>query len=213
MLKRDVKEMVNYLIGERKSFKVTFANGKVEVVEYRGYCWVLGNKGYTDEELVKKMVRFQDNVSKFIIRLEVIEEEVEEVVVDEESSVEESLVEEVENLTDDLFQDEDLAYCEECIERESNVSRETNNIKGEVEMKEMEEIIKNKIISLKNEIDTNNIIIENKKKKLNIIKSEEEKILAEISNLEFEQLVLNKIIKKEKEKLSDLNVRLQNEGD
>ena len=131
MLKRDVREMVSYLVGERKSFKVTFANGKVEVVEYRGYCWVLGNKGYTDEELVKKMVRFQDNVSKFIIRLEVIEEEVEEVVVDEESSVEESLVEEVENLTDDLFQDEDLAYCEECIERESNISCETNNIKEE----------------------------------------------------------------------------------
>lgn len=131
MLKRDVKEMVNYLIGERKSFKVTFANGKVEVVEYRGYCWVLGNKGYTDEELVKKMVRFQNNVSKFIIRLEVIEEEVEEVVVDEETSVEESLVEEVENLTDDLFQDEDLAYCEECIERESNISCETNIIKEE----------------------------------------------------------------------------------
>lgn len=136
MLKRDVREMVSYLVGERKSFKVTFANGKVEVVEYRGYCWVLGNKGYTDEELVKKMVRFQDNVSKFIIRLEVIEEEVEEVVVDEESSVEE-----VENLTDDLFQDEDLAYCEEAIERESNVSRETNNIKEESIMtnKEMEE--------------------------------------------------------------------------
>ena len=131
MLKRDVKEMVNYLIGERKSFKVTFANGKVEVVEYRGYCWVLGNKGYTDEELVKKMIRFQDNVSKFIIRLEVIEEEVEEVVVEEENSVEESLVEEVENLTDDLFQDEDLAYCEEGIERELNISCETNNIKGE----------------------------------------------------------------------------------
>ena len=77
MLKRDVKEMVEYLISERKSFKVTFANGKVEVIEYRGYCWVLGNKGYSDKELVKKMVRFQDNVSKFIIRLEVIEETIE----------------------------------------------------------------------------------------------------------------------------------------
>lgn len=76
MLKRDVKEMVEYLISERKSFKVTFANGKVEVVEYRGYCWVLGNKGYSDKDLVKKMVRFQDNVSKFIIRLEVIEESI-----------------------------------------------------------------------------------------------------------------------------------------
>ena len=131
MLKRDVKEMVNYLVGERKSFKVTFANGKEEVVEYRGYCWVLGNKGYTDKELVEKMVRFQNNVSKFIIRLEVIEEEVEEVAVEEETSVEESLVEEVENLTDDLFQDEDLAYCEEGIERELNISCETNNIKRE----------------------------------------------------------------------------------
>ena len=131
MLKRDVREMVSYLVGERKSFKVTFANGKTEVVEYRGYCWVLGNKGYTNKELVEKMVRFQNNVSKFIIRLEVIEEEVEEVAVEEETSVEESLVEEVENLTDDLFQDEDLAYCEEGIERESNISCETNIIKGE----------------------------------------------------------------------------------
>lgn len=114
MLKRDVREMVEYLISERKSFKVTFANGKVEVVEYRGYCWVLGNKGYSDEDLVKKMVRFQDNVTKFIIRLEVIEE-VEEV---EEMNYEESLIEEVENLNDDLFQEEDIAYCEEAIERE-----------------------------------------------------------------------------------------------
>ena len=121
MLKRDVKEMVNYLIGERKSFKVTFANGKVEVVEYRGYCWVLGNKGYSNEGLIKKMVKFQDNVSKFIIRLEVIEE------VEEE--VEKSLVEEVENLTDDLFQEEDLLYCEEAIERESNIELKNENEK------------------------------------------------------------------------------------
>ena len=75
-------------------------------------------------------------------------------------------------------------------------------------MKEMEEIIKNKIISLKNEIDTNNVIIGNRKNKLKKIKDEEKKILEDIANLEFEQLVLNKIIKKEKEKLSDLNVRL-----
>lgn len=117
MLKRDVREMVEYLISERKSFKVTFANGKVEVVEYRGYCWVLGNKGYSDKDLVKKMVRFQDNVSKFIIRLEVIEE-VEEV---EEMNYEESLIEEVENLNDDLFQEEDLVYCDEAIKRETNI--------------------------------------------------------------------------------------------
>ena len=75
-------------------------------------------------------------------------------------------------------------------------------------MNEMEEIIKNKITSLKNEIDTNNIIIENKKNKLKNIKSEEEKILEEIANIEIEQLVLNKIIKKEKEKLSNLNDRI-----
>ena len=144
MLKRDVREMVSYLVGEKKSFKVTFANGKVEVVEYRGYCWVLGNKGYTNEELVKKMIRFQNNVSKFIIRLEVIEEEVEEVVVDEESSVEESLVEEVENLTDDLFQDEDSAYCEEAIERE------TNNIKRERIMAKLKEM---KNVKINNYVD------------------------------------------------------------
>ena len=65
----------------------------------------------------------------------------------------------------------------------------------------MKEII-NKIISLKNEIDTNNTIIENRKNKLKKIKVEEEKILEEIHNLEFEQLVLNKIIKKEKEKIN-----------
>ena len=64
----------------------------------------------------------------------------------------------------------------------------------------MKEII-NKIISLKNEIDTNNTIIDNRKNKLKKIKAEEKKILEEIANLEFEQLVLNKIIKKEEEKL------------
>lgn len=119
MLKRDVREMVEYLISERKSFKVTFANGKVEVVEYRGYCWVLGNKGYSDEDLVKKMIRFQDNVTKFIIRLEVIEE-VEELEEVEEMNYEESLIEEVENLNDDLFQESDIAYIEEAIERETH---------------------------------------------------------------------------------------------
>ena len=68
-------------------------------------------------------------------------------------------------------------------------------------MNEKKEIIKNKIISLKNEIDTNNTIIDNRKNKLKKIKAEEKKILEDIANLEFEQLVLNKIIKKEKEKL------------
>lgn len=108
MLKREVREMVKYLISERKSFKVVFANDMVEVVEYKGYCWVLSSKAYSDEELIEKMVRFQNNEKKFIIKFEEIEEEVEEVAV-----------EEVENLTDDLFQEEDIAYAEEAIERES----------------------------------------------------------------------------------------------
>lgn len=108
MLKREVREMVKYLIGERKSFKVVFANDTVEVVEYRGYCWVIGAKAYSDEELVEKMVRFQNNERKFILKFEEVEE------------LEESLVEEVENLNDDLFQESDIAYAEEAIERESN---------------------------------------------------------------------------------------------
>lgn len=119
MLKREVREMVKYLIGERKSFKVVFANDQVEVVEYKGFCWVIGAKAYGDEELVEKMVRYQNNERKFIIKFEVIEE-LEEV----EESIEESLVEEVENLTDDLFQESDIAYAEEAIERETNIKED-----------------------------------------------------------------------------------------
>ena len=115
MLKREVREMVKYLIGERKSFKVVFANDTVEIVEYKGFCWVLGGKAYSDEELIEKMVRYQNNERKFIIKFEVIEE-LEEV----EESIEESLIEEVENLNDDLFQESDIAYAEEAIERETN---------------------------------------------------------------------------------------------
>lgn len=121
MLKREVREMVKFLIGERKSFKVIFANGQVEVVEYKGYCWVLSGKAYSDEELVEKCVRFQNNEKKFILSFAEVEEEVEEVAVEEVESVnyEESLVEEVENLTDDLFDESDIAYAEEAIKRES----------------------------------------------------------------------------------------------
>lgn len=68
MLKSEVREWVKYLIGERKSFKVFFANSDIEEVEYKGYCWVIGNKAYSDEELIKKMVRFQNNETKFIMR-------------------------------------------------------------------------------------------------------------------------------------------------
>lgn len=104
MLKKEVREMVKYLISERKSFKVVFANDTVEVVEYRGYCWVLNGKAYSNEELVEKMVRYQNNEKKFIIKFEEIEEEVEE----------------VENLnSEDLFDESDIAYAEEAIERES----------------------------------------------------------------------------------------------
>ena len=112
MLKREVRQWVKYLIGERKSFKVVFANGEVVTVEYRGYCWVIGNKGYDDKELVEKMVSYQNNEKKFILSF--VEG------VEEAAELEESLVEEVENLNDDLFQESDIAYAEEAIERETN---------------------------------------------------------------------------------------------
>ena len=125
MLKSEVREWVKYLVSERKSFKVIFANGQVEVVEYKGYCWIMANKGYSDEELVEKMVRFQNNEKKFIISFETIEAE-------ESAEVEE--VEEVENLTDDLFQDSDIAYAEEAIERESN-KKGIDNMKTNMELR------------------------------------------------------------------------------
>lgn len=129
MLKREVREMVKYLISERKSFKVVFANDTVEVVEYKGYCWVINGKAYSDEELVEKMVRFQNNEKKFIIKFEDIEEVVEEVAVEE--------VEEVENLNDDLFQESDIAYAEEAIERETHKKEFDNMTNKEIELLEI----------------------------------------------------------------------------
>ena len=111
MLKREVRQWVKYLVGERKSFKVIFANDQVEVVGYIGHCWVIGSKPYSDEELVEKMVRFQKNEKKFIISFETIEAE---------EAQETAEAEEVENLNDDLFQESDIEYAEEAIERESN---------------------------------------------------------------------------------------------
>lgn len=99
MLKNDVKQWVKYLIGERNCFKVTFANGVTETVEYKGYCWILNGKAYSDEELIEKMVRYQNNEKKYIVKFEEIEAETE--------------TEEVENLNDDLFQED--------IERETNI--------------------------------------------------------------------------------------------
>lgn len=120
MLKREVREMVKYLVGERNSFKVVFANGVEETVEYKGYCWILNGKAYTDEELVEKMVRFQNNEKKFIVKFEEVEveKEVEEEVV----------VEEVENLNNDLFQEENIQYCEEAIKRESEVDKQIKDL-------------------------------------------------------------------------------------
>ena len=120
MLKREVREMVKYLVGERNSFKVVFANGVEETVEYKGYCWILNGKAYSDEELVEKMVRFQNNEKKFIVKFEEVEaeKEVEEEVV----------VEEVENLNDDLFQKEHIEYCEEAIKRESEVDKQIKDL-------------------------------------------------------------------------------------
>lgn len=116
MLKREVREMVKYLISERKSFKVVFANGVEETVEYKGYCWILNGKAYSDEELVEKMVRFQNNEKKFIVKFEEVEAEEEVEVV------------EVENLNNDLFQEEVIQYCEEAIERESEVDKQIKDL-------------------------------------------------------------------------------------
>lgn len=133
MLKKEVREMVKYLISERKSFKVVFANDAVEVVEYKGYCWVMNGKAYSDEELVEKMVRFQNNEKKFIIKFEDIEEVAEEVAVES--------TEEVENLNDDLFQESDIAYAEEAIERETHKKDFDNMTKNERDKIETIEII------------------------------------------------------------------------
>ena len=130
MNKKEDRQWVKYLVGEKKSFKVIFANGTVAVVEYREYCWVLDGKAYSNEELVEKMVRYQNNEKKFILSFAEVEEEVEEVAVEE--------VEEIENLNDDLFQEEDIAYAEEAIEREttSNKNMEKSfKIKLNVDMK------------------------------------------------------------------------------
>lgn len=135
MLKREVRQWVKYLIGERKSFKVIFANDQVEVVGHIGYCWVIGSKPYSDEELVEKMVRFQNNEKKFIIKFEEIEEVVEEVAVEE-------VEEEVENLNDDLFQESDIAYAEEAIEREMNKKEIDKMLESE---KELMKIIESRI--------------------------------------------------------------------
>lgn len=121
MLKREVREMVKYLIIERESFKVVFANGNEERVEYKGYCWVLNGKAYNEQELISKMVQFQNNEKKFIIRFTAIEEVVES--------------EEVENLNDDLFQEDIISYCEEAIERELNIDK-PNQSKGDLKMNE-----------------------------------------------------------------------------
>ena len=126
MLKREVKEMVKYLLGEKESFKVVFANGIEETIEYKGYCWILNNKAYSDEELIEKMVRYQNNEKKFIIKFEEIEE-----------------VEEVENLNDDLFQDEHIQYCEEAIERETKKENVVSEI--ELQVNDLKKLIGKKV--------------------------------------------------------------------
>lgn len=70
MLKSEVREWVKYLVCERNSFKVVFANEITETVEYKGYCWIMDNKAYSNEELVTKMVKYQNNEKKFIIKFE-----------------------------------------------------------------------------------------------------------------------------------------------
>ena len=127
MLKKQVREWIKYMIEERKSFKVMFATGVTEVVEYKGFCWILGGKSFSDEELVEKMVRFQNNEKKFIISFETIEAE-ESVELEEAQEAEE-----VENLTDDLFQESDIVYAEEAIERETNNGGNSMNKNNDIE--------------------------------------------------------------------------------
>ena len=63
MLKREVREMVEYLINERKSFKVVFANNEETTVEYKGFCWIVNSKAFSDSELVEKMVGSQGKIA------------------------------------------------------------------------------------------------------------------------------------------------------
>lgn len=126
MLKKEVREWVKYLVGERKSFKVVFANDKVEIVEYKGYCWVLSGKAYSGSELIEKMVRFQQNAKKFIIKFEMIEE-VEEVEVEPVEEVEHipfSEYVEFDGEEEDLFTEHDLEYSQYAIEREDTETSE-----------------------------------------------------------------------------------------
>lgn len=99
-----------------------------EVVSYKNGVYVLDdgyNKVTIDMEAKKiafvernnrcfKAEKFTKSFNFLINSIEELEAEVEK-----EIEIEESLVEEVENLNDDLFQESDIAYAEEAIERET----------------------------------------------------------------------------------------------
>ena len=140
MLKKEVREMVKYLISERKSFKVVFANNEEAIVEYKGFCWIVNGKAFSDSELVEKMVRFQNNEKKFIISFSEVEgvEEVEE-------------VEEVENLNDDLFQEDIIAYCEEAIERE--IKKENTVSEVDLQVNDLSTLVGKKVFVKRNSLN------------------------------------------------------------
>lgn len=70
MNKNSVKEFVEYALGEKCNMLVKYANGKEELVIYRGFCYMIGKKDYSAKQLLNKLVRTQDNVTKFITNIE-----------------------------------------------------------------------------------------------------------------------------------------------
>lgn len=66
---KEVREFIKYAIEEKTNIIVKYANGMTEKVEYRGYCYVIGNKDYSAKQLENKLVRSQNNSNKFIISL------------------------------------------------------------------------------------------------------------------------------------------------
>lgn len=104
-----------------------------EVVSYKNEVYVLDdgyNKVTIDMEAKKVAFVERNNrcykAEKFTKSFNFLINSIEELEAEE--------VEEVENLTDDLFQEEDIAYAEEAIERETN-KEECNKMKTNIELR------------------------------------------------------------------------------
>ena len=97
-----------------------------EVVSYKNGIYVLddGYNRVTIDMEAKKIAFVERNnrcfkAEKFTKSFNFLINSIEELEAEVEVNIEESLVEEVENLNDDLFQESDIAYAEEAIERET----------------------------------------------------------------------------------------------